>query len=686
MVQIPKGVPSPLSVATFDGAPLGMARNAPQHEIADTQAWTLVDANLNDPGFIHRRGPLAELSGSGKASRKAIGMARVQDPAGVEQILVLAGGGASEVYGIEHTNSITGTAWPYTFSTAPYELVDSKDALNAGVLIGTAPSYDNPAHIGLAYWRGASKPDASSLACAAYAIGATTISMSDASSVSPGHFVFNNNAHYVGVVKSISGNVLTLEEPALTDGTSTLSVQVLRGINPRVATGRITCSTDSTEVNGGLTKFSAQGLATGTWDIYTTDKTFIGTVATVNSDVQLDLAANANVSLAAESYLAIRRDGSFATDNGTLGFLNASYGGHQFYAKGNVLYFSESIDLEAVDMTVDGNSIIFSADPIRALIPTLNGLVVCTEQETFVLQGPIGTTPDQWRGVRIHDDGTLCGMSAETYKGGALWAGRRGLWFWDGSSPQDIAGALDGTYAVFAAGFSSSTDRAYGAIVKDHYLCFMEGGASGIFQRIEGATSTDITRPTFTVNLGTGALAILENVELRGCVIPPESMAVGEALLPITTNESGTTHVRVIDGGALFNDQGQDPWACDGGPGLGPHLYVDAKRYPMGDPQRLKLFRQMQLTYASIGGNLKVDWCPGLNPEGIVSPSQFLNSTEFQTKRLKLNRGEREMGFRLYESDISGDPTAPSPPAANITSITLGSWALGFKLKRPGRV
>lgn len=679
-IPIPKGVPSPLSLGTLVGAPNGMSRGVPQHELPDTNAWTIVDANLNDPGFIYRRGPLAETSSSTRATSRAVGISRCQDPAGTEQVLVFSaktGSAASEYYGFANT-AITASSYPYNFSVNPYEHFDSKDALLGGAFVGSASSYDGtPANSALSLWRGASKDDASNvLITGTTAQGGLTIVVTSAiASCCSGQFVFDHSSgKLVGVIKSISGSTITLEHPALVSTTTAIDVKALRGLNPRVSTGRITTSTTSAVVNGGMTKFSAQGL-TSSWDLFTPDFTYIGSVSSVASNAQLTLTGNAAVALVNSPYLAINQTGSYSQLSPSMGWMNASFAGHQFFAKGNLVAFSDITDPEALDLTLDGNTFTVSADPIRALIPGLDYLVIVTETEAYALQGAIGTTPDKWRPERISDDGTICGMTAVPYLGGCMWAGKRGIWYYDGTQVQNIVSELDNDYRTFIAPFSSASSRAYSAVCNDHLLVFVESGATGVFQRTNNQTVTNITRPTFVINLATGALNIWENVEFRGSIQPPDRLGRGTCLLPITTTEAGPVHnVRVINGDTLWTHSGLDAYLCEGAPQQGPLFHLETKKYDMGDSQRLKSFRMVLLNYLSATAAILVDTVAGLNATGVQQASQYPISTTYQDKRIRIDVRSQFISLRFNQAN------------ATTTQLALASWGLGFKWKRPGRV
>jgi hypothetical protein len=151
-------------------------------------------------------------------------------------------------------------------------------------------------------------------------------------------------------------------------------------------------------------------------------------------------------------------------------------------------------------------------------------------------------------------------------------------------------------------------------------------------------------------------------------------MNITGSLLCVTTLETGTPHVRILDGEALFVGGGADSYTCEGGPGLGPALYVETKKYDMGDPTRDKQFRIMLLDYLCLTGQLLMDTIPHLNTTGTVLTAPFLVTTQYVTARMKFNVRSQLLALRLYE-----DPGSPA------TDVVLGPWCFGFKWSRPGR-
>jgi len=657
-----------LELQTLPILPQGMARNAPQNSIGDAEAWTLIDGNLSVPGFLKRRGAVSSIDT--KLAVAPVGLFAGVAPDGTDAVMALD----DDAKVRDITDGVSASFTDMSLD----DLFSASDALGGGTLVGASDTYAkqvNATRMGLALFRGALSGDVTKNLSGAVTRGDTTIGLSSGTGVVSGQFVFSNSGKLVGVVKSISGTTITLEAKALNASSSTVDLTVLRGLGTRTSVGRITTDSTSATVNGGGTKFKAQALDSGTWDLFTPDFTYIGTVSSVASDLQLTLGSSATVSLLNSDYIAIKQLTSYPIANTALGFITALYGGHQFYANGHTIAFSDDDDLEALDLTGNGNTLEFSKDPVRAMVSTNGALVVVTEKEAFALAGGVGTTPDRWRGERIHDDGTLCGMSALAYKGGAIWAGKRGVWYWDGGDPINLASRFGDYYRTLVDGVT----RCWSAIIRDHLVLYLQGHDDVTYPTYSGDTSA--THLALTVNLQSGAISLWTNVETRGFVVVPEQYSIGTRSILAMTD--GTDRY-IVDGDALITTQtGQDEFACGNGSVAGPYLAFETKKLSMGDGQRLKLFKQLQVHYFSDGVNLKVATVKGLNSTAVVSTSEFVSNSEFQDKRLKPKARSQYASYQVYESQWQD---SAKTIAAVPVEITLGEFAVGFKWKRAGRV
>jgi hypothetical protein len=347
---------------TFSGVPDGMFPALPVHEIPDTGARYIKDAFVHNPGLITRRGPVTGVQEVSSLPYAACGMASVVDPTGAVRVGVLHGDATHGYLGVFSPDYTVRTDLPLgvNLGTSPYKVVQVAPRLNGGVYLSILDKFSQGAAQNLLLWKGGAN--------AAYSTGTLDVTRGSTNvvgtgtlwrqTISAGMFAFAGGI-YIGTVKTVNNDgSLTLEKAAIASATaSAYSIQPFRGINPRVAKGFITTSTANATVNGANTKFQADGLGTGTWDIFrSSDNTYLGTVSTVTSDIQLTLAANSPLNLNQEPYTAIRRDGSYANQPVGVGAIPSIWAGRQAYANysndmeaTSKIWFSSVDDAEAID-------------------------------------------------------------------------------------------------------------------------------------------------------------------------------------------------------------------------------------------------------------------------------------------------------------------------------------------------
>lgn len=714
---------------TFEGTPGGMNLALPQQELDDTEARYLQDDLVDYPGLNRRRGPVTGVVGAPTFARMGTGLVMTLDPQGTAKYAVITGDGSNgylEVLSNDGTTVNAALAWPFALPGAvPYHIVDAKPALGGGLLIGISSAYDAKSpDQGIAFWYGGNRPNYTTTVTATRGSAAVT-GAGFSGNVSPGMFLFANtddpytNA-YVGVVLSVNSDTsITLTKASPYSATAKSGTfQSLRGLAPRVTQGRITSDVNSTTVTGGDTKFLSQALNVGTWQLYRqSDGAFIGKVASVQSEFALTLAANAAVSTADEEYVAIRADADFGIVNTSninkVGFLNATYADRQWYAnvgasfdKTSRVWFSDTADFEALDLsTFDGNWLdITSAstvnEPIRAIAPAYNGLVVHKENETFIVTG---TSTSDFSVRKLDDDGVLSGMSVQQYGGGVVWAGREGIHFYDGIQSQNLTQAkLGDYYKNTIRTFDPTTHRMWSMIDRDHYLLFIEQIAPTV-PVVKGNVSSTPTKMTVALNLATNAITFLTNVDIRGSITLPASSGKHTWYLVNGKTAAEADHAIICDGEALFNQEGIDQVTCTGSSGPGPDWFFESKKFDAGDALRLKRFKALLLHYLVQGDDIKVDVVLGLNNVGETLISTFPASgytwttlrtaiatwtdlknqfptwaevaqSNFVQKRVKLQKKATHMSFRLYQASSA------------VTRLQIGPYQVAYKLERPGRV
>jgi len=546
-------------------------------------------------------------------------------------------------------------------------------------------------------------------------------SFTDTGAASTGGTVpVSNTATVAGFTQTLIGTVLqvnsdtsiTLDKASpypITGKAYTL--QSIRGVYPRVTVGRITCDINSMVINGGDTKFRSQGLGTGNWNLYReSDFVWIGEVASVASETSITLMANAAVAVADEAYVALRADADWSlTITGNTqkpGFLTASYAELQWYANNGQqfdhtyrVWFSDSSHPEALDMTDDGNWIPVSSsgevqESIRAIGAAYNSLVVMKENETFAI---IGSSPATFAVKKIEDDGTLGGMSVQQFGGGVIWAGRQGIHYYDGIQPVDlVADKLGAVYKNSIRTFDPSRYRLNSMMVRNHYYLWVENIAPTL-AIVKGNVSTTPSSWGIAINMETRAVTMMTNLHIRGSVVLPAS--TGRTVWYLAND---ATHGYVCDANALFDSEGIDAFAADGGT-AGPDFFYESKKFDAGDGMRLKKFKELAANYLAQGGNLNIDVVLGLNDIGQTLTSSFPSSVYtwntlrqsfatwtalktsyptwlqviqgvFQPKRVRFSKASEFLSFRLYQSSSA------------MTRVRIGPYKIGYKLMRNMRV
>jgi hypothetical protein len=716
-------VASPVSSMSFPPAPSGMNVAQPANEIADTEAVYLQDILLDQPGWARRRGPVtAAPAVSATLPRKAMGIAMAIDPQGSNRFGVFTGTGAAGYFTLLNSalSGSTDITWPYALGTAPYPIVNAGTGLLNGTFIGTATAYDsNSPSEALAYWMGGIYP--------AYSTGTLTITRGSTSvvgsgtsfttNVSPGMWLFANTTDpytsaLVGVVKTVvDATHLTLAAPspyAVSAGAYTL--QPLRGVIPKVNAGAITIGSGSAQVNGGNTKFLKQGLNTGNWDIYrASDMAWVGTVLSVQSDISLTLKANATISLADDAYVAIRADADQTipiTQGGKPGFLTAIYSNRQWYANngGNYqtvyrLWFSDESDPEILDMSYDGNWIPINStgdiqEPIVRIAPAYNTLVISKETETF---GLYGNDPSNFDVMKIADDGTLSGMSMQTWGGGVIWAGRQGIHFYDGTQDMNLTvNKFGNVWRQLVTTFDPTQSRMWSLVERNHYILHIENVSPPI-ALVKGNVSSTPDHWVVVINMDTQAVTLFQNVKMRGSVTLPATQGRESWYV----YNDGTKGV-VAEASAFFDIEGNDP-AVEGVSNAGPDFYFVSKKMDGGDPTRLKRFTYFILTYLAQGDAVEVDTVLGQNNIGSTLSTTFpatvptwstisqsittwtglknqfadwaqIVSSVFLPNRLRFLKKSQLMQFRLWQA------------SSNVTRLKIANFEVGFKSMRAGRI
>jgi hypothetical protein len=627
---------------------------------------------------------------------------------------------------------------------------------DGGIIIGTSNSLKRIAPDGslaqqmLFCWAGAGKSLYSTGTLTAVNTS-TTVNFAggaDTSGMEPGMYLFahldihtaGTGKAFIGIIASINSSTqVSLVDNALFDVTArSYYARSFKPLETRVSTGVITCATTGTKVTGQGTKFSRHGLGTpsnsGEWAILRSDDMrYIGKVNTVQSDIQLTLAANAEINCNRDKYVAIdiytERD-AVLTSARDPGFLSARFANRTWYANRakhgrqtpegfSRLFFSDVLDAEAVDWTSDGDHLPIPTtegplQPIVGLVASPTALLCMKKDETF---GLFGSDPSNFQVKRIAADGALSNMTIQRWKEGIVWAGYKGIWFYDGSEPFNIIeDRLVDWYQRAVELLDPETTSAWSMQYKDDYVVHIEGALPDIGPDKTANNSNTNGSPldhlTLYINLERRACAVWTNFALRGAITSPYEESLGTLYL---VNKTDTTTPWATVGGRLgkakdlYETEGLDTIFTDvpdpANNALGPDLYIESKRYDVNNPQLKKRFKQLQMNYhlKSVTGDyvtlgntgagatdyannyLSFSTLPNLNNMASVSNSKWRISrakdsdrvwrSGFHNKRIKFNKRSQHLGFRIWQSNLTG-----------IQHVKIGPMALGWRPMRPGRV
>lgn len=163
----------------------------------------------------------------------------------------------------------------------------------------------------------------------------------------------------------------------------------------------------------------------------------------------------------------------------------------------------------------------------------------------------------------------------------------------------------------------------------------------------------------------------------------------------------------VCNAESLFNQEGLDAVVADAGNPVdsspGPDIYVETKKFDIGDGLRLKRFKQFAVWYLAQGGGILMDSVLGLNevgttltttlPASVYNWDQLGNlfaswddlalefatwddiiSAVFLPKRARFSKKSQYFSMRLYRE------------TNQVSRAQFGPFSLGYKVLRPGRV
>ena len=577
------------------GAPEGLNQAMPGTTLPDTYVRWAQDALFDRVGTVRRRGPFTEMElydattgalsqPTSTGTQRVLGMMSTQNPNGdrvsalvVHDTSIVVGGNAGgvKVYFYDSSYRNIGSSILKTFVSGAADvslicnsnaLFTSTAAIGGGVYFSILNGYHTASATNVMasyYWSGGIGTDveAGSAISATISIdsgsGATstygpTITKTsgtwDTSTINPGMFVMDvvsNTSYYLGVVKSISGNTITLTKHALrmalsaTDfASNNTTSRNIRFTNTRPyihnhGRGLLTCATPAAsgtftsgnEGGSGEGHWRSAGLGLG-WALYrASDHTWIGNIGSITNNASGTFhSANINTSLTDGitngQYVAYRTSSAVSTSlvvNRTgqnyAGLFSASYQGYQWYAnagvkdKHNRIVFSADHNFESVDLsqTAPDSIELPNRGEIRGIASSSAGLVVLLEDKTYIIRG---NDRSNFSLEELYPEGCLATGSIVEYGGGVFWVSKSGFLLYDGGSVRLLTGDNLGVYYTDSIRtFDPAIDRIYSFFYKNYLFVY--------FTKFDSVFRPQRYEPLYVTNwVSTGSIANLPYTRL----------------------------------------------------------------------------------------------------------------------------------------------------------------------------
>lgn len=373
------------------------------------------------------------------------------------------------------------------------------------------------------------------------------------------------------------------------------------------------------------------------------------------------------------------------------GVFTSTYANRQWYASFNVssteydkyinrVVFSGTDNPENVNLCQDADDgiVIPGKEPIRGIAGSNAGLLVFVESKTYIIKG---TNRSNFSLEELYPDGTLCASSIVRVGGGVIWAGKQGIYYYDGVTVRNFTNETLGIYYTdgiknfdvgkdriysfinnnylvinFTNWFSNYTlnrwecesiinlatisgtefpaspsdkDLFYNTVTKlvylydgatTNWLSLGNFGEAEIITLNNGGSSTSTTpdRITFNIYLPTGAIGTLSNFAPRGYMRDI-----------VVMNEDSTNKARLLDMRSIFTENVDDfvvdtmkandiALSSAGVSFKGPDFFLETKQYNFGDSTLRKWWRKLLFNLSINKGYMMVEFID-INDNSLVS-------------------------------------------------------------------
>lgn len=317
-----------------------------------------------------------------------------------------------------------------------------------------------------------------------------------------------------------------------------------------------------------------------------------------------------------------------------------------------------------------------SNSPIKALAELQGNLCVIKERAVMVMA--VTPNPADFSVSTRARVGTVDGGSVAAYKEGVIFAGRTGIWRFDGYEASELSAKIAPLWR--SAMQSYSPDWAVvGGVTDDYYLVSVLNDDRELVLSL-------------AINLVTGAWSRLTNTRVSafsGTATGDRNTIVGFTYPDVDGDNKRSFLLNMSSMFSLSTgtDQKVTDTERDGiEPKAGPHFELTTGAYTAQDQFRNKVWRKVELAYRALVSSystleLAVYVSEGTNPETTIHEIGGLVPTQKENKRLfRIGRRTRALVVKVVDSSRD-----VAPYGSSFSSVTLTGLRLGFRPTRPSR-
>jgi len=355
------------------------------------------------------------------------------------------------------------------------------------------------------------------------------------------------------------------------------------------------------------------------------------------------------------------------------GILNSTYAGRQWFANFNTtenaydininrVVFSSKDNPENINLCQDASDsiVVPGRENIIGIAGSTSGLLVFLENKTYIIRG---TKRSNFALQELYPDGCISTTSIVQVGGGVIWAGKQGIYYYDGATVRNFTSEALGVYYTDGIkGFNLAKNSVY-AFVYNNYLIMNftkwfsnyslrrwqsagEFTTDGItYQDITNNSSVGIVNPTkicFAIYLPTGAITSMSNFTPRGYMTG--IMAANTATNSISPPKGNTG--TLFDLKTLFTEN-IDNEATDGvfksyysndivyststgTSANGPDFYIETKQYNFDETTLVKWWRKLMFNIKISQGAMMVEFVD-VNNQSLVEPVTRSSPVEYNS-------------------------------------------------------